>query len=1042
MEMIDEPTAGEELYAQLERGRVFEALFPESATPLEVGRYTLSSVLGRGGMGSVFAAFDPSLKRRVAIKVLHREQGLMHTARLRREAQALAALSHPNVVQVYEVGEVDGRTFVAMELVEGRTVTSWMRDDPPPSWRACVEIFIQLGSGLAAAHEQGLVHRDFKPSNAIIDERGRARVLDFGLARRVDAETGLGSNSDPIEKDPTTLDGSLTHTGTVLGTPAYMPPEQMRGVEADARSDQFSFCVSLYEAVYGERPFDGSSRAALLVSILEGRVRAPPRGARAPRSLRAILRRGLALDPDQRWASMEDLLEQLRRLVAPPRRAIALVSALGLGVIGVGLGQYSAQGARCEGAEAQIEGIWDRAQRQRTHDAIMGTERSYALETWERVEQDLDAYAEGWVRAQTEACEATRVTQEQTEQDLSLRMSCLRERKRALQATVAVLGDTDASTLDRAVNVVAALPRLERCGDLEALRQTLPPPEDPEVARRVEQLREQLAEADALYAAADYSGSERLTDEVVAQDEQLGGYPPLLAEALMRRGDARSRCGQYDAARDDLERALSLAVEHGHHEVEFEAIVMLTYVIGVYLDRYEAGHQWGVMAKALAERPSADPGDEAVSLSHIASIFRSEGKLEQALDYELRALDLVERVEGKESLWAAKCHDALGGLLADRGQLEQSLDHHQRALSIRERRLGPGHPSLGVSWSGIGRIYAMRGRMGEAIESFLRALEITRQALGPDHPEVGSALSSLAGAYFMQEDLAQAQRYALEHLRLLERTPGASRPDIAAAHSNLGNVLFDAGQLDESEQHYRAALVIAEAEFEEHHPQIPGILSGLGRVHLQRGELGPAREYLERALSLREVIFGKDHHLVANLLGELGSAEYLDRRFADALPLQRRAAAIFEQQLGAESPNMANILNTIGLTLRGLGRLDEARDHHERALSIWERALGPDNPELAWALIGLAEVEIAQQHFEQARAYAERALSVRDGSGTDPNEIAESEYVLARVLWENRGERASALALAERALQRLNVPGEEPRPLAGTIQGWLAERGG
>ncbi|MEM9463349.1 MAG: serine/threonine-protein kinase, partial [Myxococcota bacterium] len=209
-----------------------------------LGRYLLLGELGSGGMGTVLKAYDESLDRVVAIKLLHSEAAERYTERLRREAQALAKLSHPNVVQVYEVGQHDGQWFIAMELVSGKTLRQWQQT--PRGWRECVETYLQVGAGLIAAHRAGLVHRDFKPDNCIVDRVGRPRVLDFGLVGG-DAEPVLDVTSEEIEViglGGGALESSLTESGAVLGTPAYMPPEQMRGEGADARSDQFSFCVS------------------------------------------------------------------------------------------------------------------------------------------------------------------------------------------------------------------------------------------------------------------------------------------------------------------------------------------------------------------------------------------------------------------------------------------------------------------------------------------------------------------------------------------------------------------------------------------------------------------------------------------------------------------------------------------------------------------------------------------------------------------------------------------------------------------------------
>ncbi len=269
-----------------------------------IGRFAVLRKVGEGGMGAVYAAFDERLARRVAIKLLH---GVDH-ARLLREAQALARLSHPHVVQVYEVGEASGRIFVAMEYVEGPTLAAW-RTATPRDAAAILAVYLQAGAGLQAAHASGLVHRDFKPGNVIVGDDGRARVLDFGLARAGDSMTDgevprtggyFGSLTSP-----------LTQTGALMGTPAYMSPEQHAALPLDARSDQFSFCAALYEALYDERPYAGDNVADMTTSMFSGSMRAPRPRPDVPPAVHAAIVRGLAVDPAARWSSMEELLQVL-----------------------------------------------------------------------------------------------------------------------------------------------------------------------------------------------------------------------------------------------------------------------------------------------------------------------------------------------------------------------------------------------------------------------------------------------------------------------------------------------------------------------------------------------------------------------------------------------------------------------------------------------------------------------------------------------------------------------------------------------------------
>ncbi len=306
-----------------------------AAAPQSLGRYTLLDVLGRGGMGVVHEARDEQVGRTVALKLLHAELGGRQAERLVREARALARLSHPNVVQVYEVGQHGERGFIAMERISGQTLRDWQQ--ARPSWRECVRVYLQAGRGLAAAHAAGMTHRDFKPGNCILDDRGRVRVLDFGLARPAeDASLDLlVGSSAPASNEPSV--GSLTRTGEVLGTLGYMPLEQLEGKRADARSDQWSFCASLYEALYGERPFGEDAIGALTLALMRDEIRPAPKGSHVPRRLRRVLLRGLARDPKARWPAMDELLAELAAIEGTRSRwafagGAMLVAATGLAI--------------------------------------------------------------------------------------------------------------------------------------------------------------------------------------------------------------------------------------------------------------------------------------------------------------------------------------------------------------------------------------------------------------------------------------------------------------------------------------------------------------------------------------------------------------------------------------------------------------------------------------------------------------------------------------------------------------------------------------
>ena len=292
----------------------------------KIGRFVVVAELGSGGMGAVYAAHDPQLDRQVALKVMRNATGEEEDrVRMLREGQAMARVTHPNVITVYEVGTEGGMVFLAQELLDGGTLGAWL--ERPRERAAIIEKFIAAGRGLAAAHAASLVHRDFKPDNVLLGKDGRVRVADFGLARAASAladtmatNKGGGPPRDHAERDSNPM-GALTQTGAVMGTPMFMAPEQHKGERADAPSDQFAFCVSLYHALYRAWPFEGKTAPAVADAVIEGRLAPAPKNAEVPARLRKILLRGLATDPAARYPSMEALLAELETETRPKTRS-------------------------------------------------------------------------------------------------------------------------------------------------------------------------------------------------------------------------------------------------------------------------------------------------------------------------------------------------------------------------------------------------------------------------------------------------------------------------------------------------------------------------------------------------------------------------------------------------------------------------------------------------------------------------------------------------------------------------------------------------
>ncbi|MGE3547887.1 MAG: serine/threonine-protein kinase, partial [Kofleriaceae bacterium] len=553
-------------------------------------RYEMKSLLGRGGMGTVYLARDLTLGRDVALK-LHRRGS--HRERLHREAVAMAKLAHPNVVTVFEIANVDDRLYVAMEYVRGTTLRGWLRA-ARRSWREIVAMFVQVGAGLVAAHDAGLIHRDFKPENVLVGEDGRARVSDFGLVQFDGAPHEIDAD-DHVRGEWWPSSGS-TQTGALVGTPAYMAPEQLNGHPADARSDQYGFCVTLYEALYRARP------------SLEGELTFPDDVApRVPKFLRAIVARGLRTQPSDRFASMVELLAALQ--VDPTRRrkrvAIVVGGLIAAGAIALGVHAVSSEsGAMCQLGDEQFAARWNPERRQAIAAAFAASGVPYAPHAVERVTAMFDRYGERWSEMYRASCEATHVRGDQSEAVLDLRTECLEDRLRAVDALAHALATADRSVVTTAVQAVSELPDIESCGDVARLKSILPPPRDMATRRKVRELEEQLTKARAFEGLARYADAEGIVTPALQQARELG-YRPLEARALLLAADIAG--GREDATAKTLYQEAVFAGQAGG-DLEIVARAAVGLMLAAYVPgRLEDVELWNKMAEAATLRLGEPP---------------------------------------------------------------------------------------------------------------------------------------------------------------------------------------------------------------------------------------------------------------------------------------------------------------------------------------------------------------------------------------------------------------------------------------------------
>ncbi len=734
--------------------------FAESGARL--GRYVVIRTLGAGAMGVVYAAYDPKLDRKVALKLLKTQAGRetdVARRRLEREAQALAKLAHPNVVAVFDVDVHDDQLFVAMEFVEGGTLGAWLRQAQP--WREVLSKFVEAGRGLAAAHAAGLVHRDFKPDNVMLGSDGRIRVMDFGLARpdlptRDEPDSAIEPmQAPPVEPMQT---NPMTQTGAVMGTPAYMAPEQYEG-HADARSDQFAFCVALHEGLHGKRPFTASSMVEQFDAVSSGRIDPAQRGTTVPAWLRAVVVRGLSPEPERRWLSMDALLDALADDPAQRRRrwgAASLLVGL-LGGAGVSVVWATQQQAHaCEGFDARLAGVWDEARETEVRSALEGTGLSYAADTAVRVEQRLDEYTSQWVAVRSEACEAHQ-RGEQSGALLDLRMRCLDERLQHVAATVGILSEANEDVVRKAVEAVAGLPSLERCSDEQALQADLAPPDDPELAERVAAWDEQLIEAEALQRAGEYERGLALATKVV-DEAQAVDYEPLHARAWLVAGKLSNSMGRYVEAEALLERALASALALGMRIEAASATTELVFMVGVLQARHEAARDWAKIAGPLA-RAAGTSEASARYFNSLGGVAHSEGKQEQARGYYEQALAILEKALGSNHPDVGKPLNGLGNAAYSEGKYEQARGYHERALTMWEKALGPDHPNVASSLNNLGRLAESEEKYEQARGYYERALTIWEQALGPDHPDVARSLNNLGSVAESEGKYEQARAY-------------------------------------------------------------------------------------------------------------------------------------------------------------------------------------------------------------------------------------------------------------------------------------------
>lgn len=736
----------------------------------KVGRHVVLRTLGAGAMGSVYLCYDPELNRQVAVKILRGASSDGKRRDLLREAQAMAKLTHPNVVTVYDVGEHDGRVHVAMEYVQGGTLEQWLGAQRRP-WRAVLEVFLLAGRGLQAAHESELIHRDFKPENVMISVDGVPRVTDFGLAR---PRTGTSDSDGEDSSRPTSLLTEAT-VGRVAGTPAYMAPEQVVASSLTPAADQFAFCVSLWEALCGQRPYEGATHAERFTNTSQGKLRAPPPDARMPGWLKRVLARGLRPQAEDRWPSLATLLAELERGRRRWRGQLALAGVV-LVAVPVAVSIVSQQRrarqreqriVACQAEGDAVDQIWNDAQRSRLKAGLLRTGARFAPRSIDTLIPWLDAYRDAWSTGRAEACVHHDVDRDWDDVTLARAEWCFEDRRLAFEATVDQIATGDAKGARRAVRLASYLEPVANCLDLTLLERLSMPPAHMRAETR--SIRMTLIQSDRLRHAGRYAEAYQVAVDARLRAETLA-WPPVVAAARFLEGRCLLLVGRRAEADSTLTTAYFEAQRTGSVEVAFRSARSLMRVLSG-LERYGEAEIWGRHADLLSAGLD-DPSrlDEAEGHYLMLTVYAGLGRYDAAAKEGNLAISIRAEALGHEHPITASAVRSLGRVRLLQGQAEAALALFDRSYAIWFDAVGREHPYVGELVCLRGEALLGLGRAEEALAALLDGLAVLEAVHDPDHPVLVRNLGVLQKAYLALGRQADAEATRLEHPTSVQRS--------------------------------------------------------------------------------------------------------------------------------------------------------------------------------------------------------------------------------------------------------------------------------
>lgn len=908
---------------------------------LAFGRYVVRGHLGAGGMGEVLRAYDPKLDREVAIKIV-KEPTATAAARLLREAKTLAAITHPNVVPVYDVATQGDDVFVAMELIEGQTLRAWLEHGRP--WREVVDVFVRAAEGLDAAHRLGVVHRDFKPDNVMVElgvhgQVTRVRVMDFGLAVSTDDTESLppsgGSSDVYLQSD------RLTQTGAIVGTPSYLAPEGEAGAPGTPATDQFAFCVALYEGLYGQRPFVGDSHAALSRKKWAGEIEPPPADTPVPRALHDVVVRGLSAMPPERWPTMPALVDaMLDAMVVPPRPRWIAPAAVALcgGVVAAGV--LATRDEPCADPDAILAAAWDDADRRAVRDAFSSTGLPFADASADRVVTELDDYGARWLKAWPSGCVAERARAQQ---------ACLRGRLAEVAAVSESFAQADDEVVRLSLEAVGALADPGACAFEDAL--VAVSPSQQAAAAEAQSL---LQRAHAAKSLGRYDEAEGLADEAgraAAEVDDCG----LTARVLYLRAQLSDDRGDLDSG---LELAESAYFEAQRCDAKVPALDAARFAMSMHIwgtRDLEAADVWYGHAAAALEQ--LGPGPEGQPDVDRAVLLYTHSHLLQRRGERDATLASLEEADALLRPFIEVYPDTMAEFLATRGSAvllfegpAAALPYYEEGLALAESHFGEQHPKVAIGYGNLGNNYQALGRLEEAEQVLRRTETLMPLAFGVTHPYVARAKNVLAQTLTLRDRWDEASAKIEEGLKIAAVTEPDGGPETLRLLGTRSAIAYHADDLESARADMQQIVDARESRGHFDGSAIWDIMK-LAEYQIALGRLDEARYRLDQASEHVRTHLQDEEVLAAKIQGTYALLHAARKDYDAALDAFDEAKAGIAGTLGRESLDWAEIHEAHADTMLEMGRTTEARAMFETLAEIFVTIEMPADAERVQARI-------------------------------------------------------------------------------------------